>query len=79
MTRAFAALAHGEWRNAMRLQPLSPLLAVEAALIWAGWPLVRLGWLRRPSPAEINAWCFIHFALLVAVWVWRWIDGALPA
>lgn len=84
LTRAAAALAHGELGESLRWHPLFVVLAAEAALFWLAWgvALARparerrdLGALRRLAP---------RFAvgtgvLLLLVWIVRLSTGTLPA
>jgi hypothetical protein len=81
MTRAFALLARGEWRAALAMHPLAPLLAAELALAWLAW-----GWalLDRP-PAWMERWwrslgpvALAHAAVFCALWLGRLSTGTLP-
>lgn len=78
MTRAFAALARGEWARAIALHPLAPLLAAELAAAWALWgvTLARGAWPlpRRVTVAALGG----TFALFAIVWVVRLATGTLP-
>ena len=40
MTRAMAALGHGQWEKALGYHPLSPLV-MAGVVAWLGWGLVR--------------------------------------
>jgi len=81
MTRALSHLARGEWRAAVALHPLAPLLAAELALGWAaaGAALLPRGkaaaerW-RSWIPAVLTA----DGALLVALWAGRLASGTWP-
>ena len=88
MTRALHALAHGDLANAIVFHPLAPVLAVEAAVVWALWGL-RLrspGSLRTgegvsavmPMPAWWLPLLYANGAALVALWTGRLAAGSLP-
>ena len=79
MTRAIAAIARGDWRAALALQPLAPLLLAQGAAFW-------LAVLRRCLRGAPSAWPEIPRALLVAnlaalllLWVARLATGTLPS
>lgn len=82
LTRAFLLLAKGEWRDAFRLHPLSPLLAAQIALAWLGWgswlavPRLRRALPEGVPPLEPLLWA--NAALLVTVWIFRAAAGTLP-
>jgi Protein of unknown function (DUF2752) len=78
MTRAFAALARGEWHAAWGFHPLSFLVLTELAVAWALWGVsIRRG--RAPlSRRAVNVALAANAALLLAVWVVRWALGTLP-
>ena len=78
MTRALIALAQGDWRRALALHPLAPLVAAEAAAAWLGWGLWSIGRPRLPTVAQTNFLLGANAALLVAVWVGRFAAGTLP-
>jgi hypothetical protein len=78
MTRALLLLAHGEWRSALRLHPLAPVLLAEAVALWIGWGLHEAGRVRLPAPRTVNLWLMAHAALLLAVWGTRFWRGSLP-
>lgn len=78
MTRACALLAQGRLAESLRMHPLAPLFAVEAAIAWTWWGLVALRRARVPSP-----WwgiCVLAFdvAALFATWIVRLELHALP-
>lgn len=81
MTRALAHLARGEWRAALALHPLAPLLAAELALGWAAAGAAVLS--RAKAAAELwRSWVpavlAADGALLVAVWAGRLASGTWP-
>jgi hypothetical protein len=82
MTRAFAHLAKGEWREAARDHPLSFLVAPELALAWLAWGLSLAG--RRVSAAggigghRLEGVLLANAGLLVALWLGRLATGTLP-
>jgi hypothetical protein len=76
MTRAFCALAHGEFWRAIKLNPFSPLLFLAALVAWAraAAAVFRVERLRsalerlpRPTPFATGA----VFTLVMAWWVVR--------
>lgn len=79
LTRAFAAIAHGDWARAWALHPLAPLVAAELAAAWALWgvAIARGGW---PLPRRVTLATLIATGALIAgVWVARLATGSLPA
>lgn len=81
MTRAFAALARGEWGAALTFHPWAPVLAAELAAGWLVWgasltardrPLPR-GW-----PARLGPLLGANLAALAALWLGRLATGTLP-
>lgn len=78
MTRAFAALAKGDWSAAVALHPLAPVLAAELALGWAAWGLALAA--RRPLrlPGRLDSLLLANLAALVALWLGRVATGTLP-
>lgn len=77
LTRGLAYLLRGDLAAMWAMHPLAPLFAVDAlaitALVWIG----RSG--RRPiSPRWAAAWAGLHIPLLLGVWIWRSLSGALP-
>lgn len=86
MTRAFAALARGDWWAAWQLHPFAYLLAVELAVLWlvAGWWILRRGELpgRRPVAAatrsRLSAFVLVQVAAYLAFWTGRMATGTLP-
>jgi hypothetical protein len=79
MTRALAHLAVGDWRSALALHPLAPLVAAELVLAWVAAGLEALGW---RSAARLRSWVpalvVADGALLVALWAGRLASGAWP-
>jgi len=78
LTRAFAALAKGEWAAALRLHPLAPVLALEAILGWLAWGAMLAA--RRPFrlPVGVDTLALAHAAVLLALWLGRAATGTLP-
>jgi hypothetical protein len=79
MTRAFTALARGDWAAAWALHPFSLLLAVQAGAAWvgSGWELVRG---RRPVlPSRLLTVALLgNGAGMLALWIGRAATGTLP-
>jgi hypothetical protein len=79
MTRAFTALARGDWAAAWALHPFSLLLAVQAGAAWvgSGWELV-CG--RRPVlPSRLLTVALLgNGAGMLALWIGRAATGTLP-
>ncbi|HZF12779.1 MAG TPA: DUF2752 domain-containing protein [Thermoanaerobaculia bacterium] len=91
MTRALAHLAKGEWRAALAVHPLSPLIAGELVLGWIAWGAAAFGIPRSPGrlprPSRLPRWLgpqglaallLANVALLTALWMGRLAAGALP-
>ncbi|HYX25773.1 MAG TPA: DUF2752 domain-containing protein [Thermoanaerobaculia bacterium] len=78
MTRAFAALAKGDWSAAVALHPLAPIVAAELVLGWAAWGIALAA--RRPwrLPVRTDALLLANLAALVALWLGRVATGTLP-
>jgi len=78
MTRAFAALARGAWREAWGLHPLSFAVLAELLTGWVLWGV----WLARGraplSRRAVNAVLAANAVALLAVWAARWALGTLP-
>ena len=77
LTRAFAHMAKGEWREAVADHPLAPLVATEFVLGWLAWGAVASGRLsRRLIP--VDALVLANAAVLLALWLGRLATGTLP-
>jgi Protein of unknown function (DUF2752) len=78
MTRAFAALAKGEWSAAVILHPLAPVLAFELVAGWVAWGVTLAG--RRPMllPARVDGVLLGNAAAFLALWLGRVATGTLP-
>jgi len=78
LTRAFAALAHGDLGAAFALHPLAPLILVEAIVGWLlwGWLLLRRRGLASWGP--LNRVLAADAALLLVIWCVRLATGTLP-
>ncbi len=78
LTRAFAALARGEWAQAVRLHPLAYLFAGQFLFAWLAWgDRVWRGneWVSRRG---LNLTLATDAALLLAVWIVRFSTHTLP-
>ncbi|MEA2599668.1 MAG: hypothetical protein QOF89_660 [Acidobacteriota bacterium] len=77
MTRAFAALAKGDWSAAVVLHPLAPVVAFELIAGWTLWGIALAG---RPLrlPVRIDAVLLGNAAALLALWLGRTATGTLP-
>lgn len=77
MTRAFAALAHGDLRQSLALHPWALPLAGQLAAGSAAWTKAAL--LRLPVRAawlpKVVAW---NAAAVGAIWILRMATGSLP-
>lgn len=78
MTRALAHLARGEWRSALALHPLSPLVAFELALGWAAAGLAMAWRAAGRLAAWVPAVLAADAALFVALWAGRLASGTWP-
>lgn len=78
LTRAFAALAKGDWRGAFRLHPLAYVLAVEFLAAWLAWGAYVLRGRRWLERGTVNAVLAANAALLLVVWTLRFATGTLP-
>lgn len=76
MTRAFAALAKGDWSAAVALHPLAPALAAELVLGWVAWGLALAS--RRLPAFRLDDLLLGNLAALVALWLGRVATGTLP-
>lgn len=76
LTRAFAHLAKGEWREALVLHPLAPVVAAELGLAWGAWGLALAG--RRPRRLRFEHLALANAAALAALWLGRAATGTLP-
>jgi hypothetical protein len=78
MTRAFAALAKGDWSAAITLHPLAPVLAFELVAGWAIWGIALTA--RRPLrlPVRVDAVLLGNAAAFLALWLGRAATGTLP-
>ncbi len=76
MTRAFAALAKGDWRAAIALHPLAPVVAAQLVLGWAFWGVALA--FPRIRAVRIDGLLLANLAALVALWLGRVATGTLP-
>ena len=81
LTRAAAALAHGELRASLHWHPLVLLLAAEAAFFWLAWGVALRGRSRNlPALRRLAPRVAIGTgSLLLLVWIVRLASGTLPA
>ncbi len=79
MTRAFSALAHGEFLSAVIYNPLSPILFVAALLVWASAAATLLNMhsvreaLARLRPSTLA--CHLFLGVMLIWWVVRLAGG----
>lgn len=78
MSRAFAHLARGEWREAVTDHPWAPLLVAELAAAWAAWGLTLTGAGWRPAPRTVNLLLIANVLGMGALWLGRLAAGTLP-
>lgn len=73
MTRAFCAIAHGEFKRAVEFNPLSPLLFLAALVVWlaAAATILNLQGI-RDALARLRPTLFVSRLLLASVLIW-WI------
>jgi hypothetical protein len=76
MTRAFAALAKGDWSTAVALHPLAPVLALELVLGWVTWGVALAS--RRFPTVRLDSLLLANLGALVALWLGRVATGTLP-
>jgi hypothetical protein len=78
LTRAFAALAQGAWRESLALHPWALALALQAVAAWVLWATWLAGGLRvRPDrwvPHAVAA----NLGALVMLWIARLLAHGLP-
>jgi hypothetical protein len=79
MTRALAALFHGEWREVLRLHPWAPAVVAQVAGAWLLWgvALAKRG-LALPRWLRFEFVGLANVAVLCALWVGRIVTGTLP-
>jgi hypothetical protein len=77
MTRAFAALAKGDWASAVLLHPLAPVLVFELVAGWVSWGMALVD---RPLrlPVRVDAVLLGNAAAFLALWLGRAATGTLP-
>lgn len=80
LTRAFAHLAKGEWRQAAADHPFSFVLAAEAGAAWlyAGAALLAGREPRGPRQDVLERAVVGHLLVLVFFWLGRLATGTLP-
>jgi hypothetical protein len=80
MTRAFAALAKGNWSAAVALHPLAPVVAAELVLGWAAWGILLASGqsFHQLRQIRIDSLLLANLAALVALWLGRVATGTLP-
>jgi hypothetical protein len=78
LTRAAGSLLRGNLGGALDYHPLMPLFAVQIAIGWGWYILVRTGRARPPKPRTVTATLSVTLLALVAVWLVRLSTGTLP-
>jgi hypothetical protein len=80
MTRAFAHLAKGEWRQAAADHPFSFVFAAEAGAAWLyfGAALLRGRVPRSPHQDVLERAVVGHLLVLLFFWIGRLATGTLP-
>jgi len=80
LTRAFAHLAKGQWREAAADHPFSFVLATEAGIGWlyCGQALLRGRTVRTPRQEVVNPVVLGQVLALLFFWFGRLATGTLP-
>jgi Protein of unknown function (DUF2752) len=77
LTRALAALAHGDLAAALALHPLAPAVALQLVAGWLAWGGSLLA--GRALPARLVTIVLVaNTAAFLAVWIARMATGTLP-
>ena len=77
LTRAVAALLHGDWSASVGYHPLASLVVLQVAVAWALCGLMLAG--RFAAPATLpQRWVVANLVALVGVWIARAASGTLP-
>ncbi len=79
LTRAFAALARGEWRASLALHPWALLAVAQAAGAWVAWGAWRAGALRQRPDRWIPRAIALNLLALALLWAARFATGTLPS
>lgn len=75
MTRAFTAIARGEWRAAWTFHPLAPLILAQVIAVW----VVAFFRIRNCRPVRIPLRIVVaNLVVLLTLWVGRLATGTLP-
>jgi hypothetical protein len=77
LTRAAGSLLRGRVHDAVTLQPLIPLLAVEVAVAWAYLALRPVRRVPAVPRAALTSLVWVNAAALLAVWAWRLRTGSI--
>jgi hypothetical protein len=82
LSRAFLAMAQGDWRAMFRLHPLAPLLALEGGAVWLASGAWAAGW-RLPLPQPrlerfAERVILANVALFILLWGVRLYFHTLP-
>jgi hypothetical protein len=78
MTRAFAALAKGDWSTAIALHPLAPVLAAELIGGWVVWGIALASHRPWRLTARLDSLLLANLGALAALWLGRVATGTLP-
>jgi hypothetical protein len=82
MSRAFLALARGDWGEMFRLHPLAPLLALECGAVWLAAGAWAAGWRLPFSQARLERFAerliLANAALFLLLWGGRLYFHTLP-
>lgn len=78
MTRAASAFLHGDLALALAYHPLVPLLLTQGVVAWGWYALQRRRLVAAPRRLLVNAVLIGTTVALIAVWVFRLVNGTLP-
>jgi hypothetical protein len=78
LTRAIAALAHGNVPAALALHPLAPAIVLQALGGWIAWGAALLAGRPRVPARAITLVLVANLVALLAVWAARLATGTLP-
>jgi hypothetical protein len=78
LTRAMSHLARGALGNALDLNPLAPLFALEATVSWVAWGVFGRDRLLGAISARAEFLVTVNAVPLLALWLGRAATGSLP-